>query len=50
MDALNNARRTPSGAHELEEWCRSKLDEHKSYVVEHLRDMPDVRDWTVPPR
>ena len=47
MDAINNARRTPAGASELKAWCQAKLDEHANYVVEHLEDMPEVRDWTL---
>jgi xylulose-5-phosphate/fructose-6-phosphate phosphoketolase len=47
MDALNNARRTPPGATEVIAWCRSKLNEHEAYVVEHLEDMPEVRDWAL---
>jgi xylulose-5-phosphate/fructose-6-phosphate phosphoketolase len=47
MDALNNARRTPPGASDLKAWCQHKLDEHDRYVVEHLQDMPDVRDWVL---
>ena len=47
MDALNNARRTPAGASDLMAWCRQRLDEHNAYVVEHLEDMPDVRDWVL---
>jgi xylulose-5-phosphate/fructose-6-phosphate phosphoketolase len=47
-DALNNARRTPPGASELKAWCAAKLAEHEVYVVEHLQDMPDVRDWILP--
>ena len=47
MDALNNARRTPSGASDLMEWCRQRLADHQAYVVEHLQDMPDVRDWVL---
>jgi xylulose-5-phosphate/fructose-6-phosphate phosphoketolase len=47
MDALNNARRTPAGASDLMAFCRAKLAEHESYVVEHLQDMPDVRDWVL---
>ncbi len=50
MDALNNARRTPPGASDLKAWCQEKLDEHAAYVVEHLQDMPEVRDWTLPDR
>jgi len=47
MDALNNARRTPPGASALKAWCEAKLAEHESYVVEHLEDMPEVRDWVL---
>ncbi|HTE73724.1 MAG TPA: phosphoketolase family protein [Actinomycetes bacterium] len=47
MDALNNARRTPPGASALKEWCEQQLARHESYVVEHLEDMPEVRDWVL---
>ena len=47
MDALNNARRTPPGASDLKAWCQEKLAEHETYVVEHLEDMPDIRDWVL---
>ncbi|MEV8516497.1 phosphoketolase family protein [Dactylosporangium sp. NPDC051484] len=47
MDALNNAKRLPPGATELKAWCERKLAEHEAYVVEHLEDMPDVRDWSL---
>ena len=47
MDALNNARRTPPGATDLMAYCRSQLARHEAYVVEHLEDMPEVRDWTI---
>jgi xylulose-5-phosphate/fructose-6-phosphate phosphoketolase len=50
MDALNNAKRLPSGATELVTWCEAKLAEHQAYIVEHLEDMPDVRDWTLTAR
>jgi xylulose-5-phosphate/fructose-6-phosphate phosphoketolase len=50
MDALNNARRTPPGASDLKAFCEAKLAEHEVYVVEHLQDMPEVRDWTLPDR
>ena len=48
MDAINNARRTPAGAAELLVWCEGKLREHNSYVVEHLEDLPEIRDWQLP--
>ena len=47
MDALNNARRTPRGASEVMAWCEQRLAEHSAYVVEHLEDMPEVRDWSL---
>ncbi|WP_352302118.1 phosphoketolase family protein [Kineosporia sp. NBRC 101731] len=50
MDALNNARRTPPGASELKAWCQARLDEHADYVVEHLEDLPEVRNWTLDSR
>jgi len=49
MDAINNARRTPTGAADLKQWCQEQLDEHAAYVVEHLEDMPAVRDWSLAP-
>jgi xylulose-5-phosphate/fructose-6-phosphate phosphoketolase len=47
MDALNNARRTPPGAGALKAWCQARLAEHAEYVVTHLEDMPEVRDWAL---
>jgi xylulose-5-phosphate/fructose-6-phosphate phosphoketolase len=28
-------------------WCRQRIAEHETYVVEHLEDLPEVRDWTL---
>jgi xylulose-5-phosphate/fructose-6-phosphate phosphoketolase len=47
MDAINNAKRLPRGATELKAWCESQLAKHEAYVVEHLEDMPEVRDWSL---
>jgi len=47
MDAVNNAKRTPRGSTELKEWCEAQLAKHEQYVVEHLEDMPEVRDWSL---
>jgi xylulose-5-phosphate/fructose-6-phosphate phosphoketolase len=47
MDAINNARRTPAGASELTAWCRQRLADHERYVVEHLEDLPEIRDWVL---
>jgi xylulose-5-phosphate/fructose-6-phosphate phosphoketolase len=47
MDALNNARRTPPGATEVTRGAGRSFNEHEAYVVEHLEDMPEVRDWAL---
>ncbi|GIJ19735.1 putative phosphoketolase [Micromonospora lutea] len=47
MDAINNAKRLPRGATDLKEWCEAQLARHHEYVVEHLEDMPEVRDWSL---
>jgi xylulose-5-phosphate/fructose-6-phosphate phosphoketolase len=47
MDAINNAGRVTQGATALKAWCEAKLAEHRAYVVEHLEDMPEVRDWSL---
>ena len=47
IDALERARRTPAGASELKAWCEQQLLRHEHYVVEHLQDMPEVRDWSL---
>jgi xylulose-5-phosphate/fructose-6-phosphate phosphoketolase len=47
MDAINNASRTPPGAAELAAWCEERLAAHEDYVIEHLQDLPEVRDWTL---
>ena len=48
MDAINNSRRLPHGATDLKAWCEQQLARHEAYVVEHLEDMPEVRDWVLP--
>jgi xylulose-5-phosphate/fructose-6-phosphate phosphoketolase len=50
MDAINNAKRLPRGATDLKAWCEKQLAKHEAYVVEHLEDMPEVRDWSLPDR
>ncbi len=45
MDAINNAEVTPPGTSELKDWCQAQLERHETYIVEHLEDMPEVRDW-----
>jgi xylulose-5-phosphate/fructose-6-phosphate phosphoketolase len=46
LEALRRARRAPAGASELEAHCEEMLERHHAYVREHLKDMPEVRDWT----
>jgi len=47
MDAINNAGRQVRGSSEVKAWCERQLDEHGRYIVEHLEDMPEVRDWVI---
>ena len=47
-DAITRARRIPAGAGELLAWCEEKLREHSRYVVEHLEDLPEIRNWRFP--
>jgi xylulose-5-phosphate/fructose-6-phosphate phosphoketolase len=47
MDAINNAGRLPRGATDLKAWCEAQLAKHEAYVVDHLEDMPEVRDWSL---
>jgi xylulose-5-phosphate/fructose-6-phosphate phosphoketolase len=48
IDAISNARRIPVGAGELLAWCEEKLAEHSRYVVQHLEDLPEIRNWRLP--
>ena len=45
IDAINNAKALPRGAEDLKLWCEAQLQRHRDYIVEHLEDMPEVRDW-----
>jgi xylulose-5-phosphate/fructose-6-phosphate phosphoketolase len=47
IDALNNARMTPQGAHELVRWCQARLAEHSAHIREHLEDLPEISGWTL---
>jgi xylulose-5-phosphate/fructose-6-phosphate phosphoketolase len=46
--AIRRARRRPDGADALVRHCDEMLAGHRTYVDEHLEDMPEVRDWTWP--
>jgi xylulose-5-phosphate/fructose-6-phosphate phosphoketolase len=45
-EALRRSPRLPAGSDRLADFCESQLERHESYVVEHMQDMPQVRDWT----
>jgi xylulose-5-phosphate/fructose-6-phosphate phosphoketolase len=45
IEAMHRSRRVPVGAETLVEHCKGMLRKHERYVVEHLEDMPEVRDW-----
>ena len=47
MDAINNAGRQVRGSSEVKAWCEAQLAKHQDYIVEHLEDMPQVRDWVM---
>jgi xylulose-5-phosphate/fructose-6-phosphate phosphoketolase len=45
LEALRRARRPPAGAEVLIAHCTEMLDRHRPYIIEHMEDMPQVRDW-----
>jgi xylulose-5-phosphate/fructose-6-phosphate phosphoketolase len=45
LEALRRARRIPGDAESLTTYCNAMLKKHRGYVVDHLEDMPEVRDW-----
>jgi xylulose-5-phosphate/fructose-6-phosphate phosphoketolase len=49
LEALRRARVRPPGSEELADHCRAMLARHELYIVEHLQDLPEVRDWTWEP-
>jgi xylulose-5-phosphate/fructose-6-phosphate phosphoketolase len=48
VQAVRRARRRPPGAERLLDHCRAQLERHRRYTVEHLEDLPEVRDWRWP--
>lgn len=49
LEALARAGRKATGSDELAAYCRSMLEQHESYVLEHLEDLPEIRDWAWSP-
>jgi hypothetical protein len=47
MDAIRNSTHTPRGSADLLSWCAKRLHEHEGYVIEHLEDLPDIKNWTL---
>jgi xylulose-5-phosphate/fructose-6-phosphate phosphoketolase len=47
MDAIHNSTRTPPGSADLLAWCARRLHEHEEYVIAHLEDLPDIKNWTL---
>lgn len=45
LDVLNNLRVTRRGSGDLMRYCEAQLARHSDYIVEHLQDMPEVREW-----
>ena len=46
LEALRRSRRVPEGGDTLARLCHEQLARHRSYVVEELEDLPEVRTWT----
>ena len=45
MDALKYLDKLGDKRSALNEWCKTKLIEHKAYISEYGEDMPEVRNW-----
>lgn len=45
-EVLRRAGRRVAGWQELDQLCDRRLEEHYSYIREHLEDMADVAQWT----
>jgi len=46
LEAVHRAKRMPARVSDLIDHCNEMLTRHRTYVDEHLEDMPEVRDWT----
>jgi xylulose-5-phosphate/fructose-6-phosphate phosphoketolase len=47
MDAIHNSPHKPRGSADLLSWCETRLHQHEGYVIEHLEDLPDIKNWTL---
>ncbi len=45
MDALKYLDKLGDKRSALNEWCKTKLIEHKAYISEYGEDMPEVKNW-----
>ena len=45
MDALKYLDKLGDKRSSLNEWCKEKLIEHKSYIKEYGEDMPEIKNW-----
>lgn len=45
IDALKYLPQLGNRASSLNQLCKNKLVEHKQYIVEYGRDMPEVLNW-----
>jgi xylulose-5-phosphate/fructose-6-phosphate phosphoketolase len=50
IEALRRTERPVANAEQLIGECRATLERHRTYIGEHLEDMPEVRDFTWPTR
>jgi len=46
IQALRRAHRRPPGSDVLVAHCEEMLARHRLYILEHLEDLPEIRDWT----
>ncbi len=49
LEALNRVGGDVDGAEELAEHCQQMLAKHREYILAHLEDMPEIRDWVWTP-